>query len=126
MKRTGISIMLLLATLFIYSCGSEYTKAEASDKSAEVYCNKIFTCKEGEPIRVYMGGTEEKCSAQLKKEDDSYNCENGKFDGALAYDCINCIDDLSCSEFIKDGKTNNDLGKLCPACKELDDICKPN
>ena len=110
---------IFLVVWSVYSCGDDkpsyYSHDEVGEKYSEVFCDKVFNCKEGEPARLIYGGNENSCiDISNKEQGNEEECDG--YDGNKAADCINCLDELSCEDFFSE--KNKNMGK-CPVCKEV-------
>ena len=117
MKTILTVTLLMLSTMFIYSCGS-YDQDEAGEELVKVICEKTFTCDEAKAARPIFGGSQSKCEEKLNSEKKNNNdCKD--FDGDAAYECVSCQDDLSCKEFF-DHKSSG-----YKTCQDIcDKVCK--
>ena len=117
MKKLLILAFVLLSTVFFYSCDEDYTYDELKNDSYAAFCDKIYSCKEGEEARAFFGANEKACVDTMKNGDEDKDAECVDFNAAKAEDCISCIEGLSCSEFFEDNASD----KYCKVC---DDVCK--
>ncbi len=114
--KTFLALLFLLTTLFVYSCGdSSYTAKEANTEMAKVFCGKIFSCEEGKLLR---SGDEATCVEKTQEEDNSYSDDCLNYDSNKAYDCVSCLDNLSCSKFFG---TTTSFDAECPVCNDVCD-----
>jgi len=120
-------LLIMMATIFIYSCEDDantdinkkdkdekqtYTQKEANSKFSKIACSIIFQCNEYEDSKAKFTN-QENCEYESLNQlnRDKNICEN--WNEAKAYECVNCMEDLTCEEYPNEYRTNP-----CNSCKE--------
>ena len=116
-------LLVMLATVFIYSCGEDdvktYNLTEFSQEFANSLCEPAFTCTEAEDNRFKNKyATQEECEEKLPSElkiELEGKCPN--FSEKVAYKYITCLNSLTCSNFENykgaDGECETEDNDLC-------------
>lgn len=111
-------LVIMMFAFVAVSCGGDENKEdEYAEKFAKAFCDKIFNCEGTEMAQAMYGGTESNCVKMMttdSEEDgtEEDECKNPNYD--KADQCINCIKNLSCEEFMGEEET-------CPVCDETCD-----
>jgi hypothetical protein len=117
-KMSRLLRLIAVLTLAAASCGGSTKDANQLCREATVgFCEKVFTCAEGEPLRADEGGTKEACvtkgqalcpsAAQPCSATETYHQDR-------AEQCVAAWQSLTCTAF---GMQPN-----LPIC---DEICTP-
>ena len=96
------------------------------EEFTKIYCKKIFTCDEGKDLRPYLGNSEGKCVEIVLDEYEEIEvgeeCIN--FSSLKANQCLNCMKNLSCSQFFAEYEEDFDPDEHIFPCPVCDEVCE--
>ena len=118
-----ITLLLLGFSIFLISCNEEdgfqqdtyvegaYTMEKHGDEIANMVCHKMQACEEPEFDEEYEDIKD--CISKRRNQLTNPVCK--KFIPKDAYDCITCINDLSCYDHFEKPADEDEVD--CPTCE---------
>lgn len=105
------------ALMLVAACGGEKSARELCEESMQAYCDKVFDCAEGEPLRAAEGGSKAACFTQnitICPVGPPCSGTEPNYHQDKAEACAAQANALTCAEF--------GMGSNLPVC---DEICTP-